>query len=71
VSHRVSHLVRDVAVFAAAVLLLAIAGLILVGYGFAIAIVMVTVVAGLAIVPFAAIYYEERDLPRDGRPGRA
>jgi hypothetical protein len=71
VSHRVSHLVRDVAVVAATVLLLAIAGLILVGYGFAIAIVMVTVVAALAIVPFAAIYYEERDLPRDGRPGRA
>jgi hypothetical protein len=71
VSHRASHLVRDVAVTAAAILLLSIAGLILVGYGFAIAIVMVTVVAVLIIVPFASIYYEERDLPRDGRPGRA
>jgi hypothetical protein len=71
VRHRVSHLFRDVAVIAAGIVVLALAGLIFVGYGFALAIVMVTVVAALALVPFASIYYEERDLPRDGRPGRA
>ena len=63
-----SHLVRDFAVVGAGILAIALAGLILVGYGFALAIALIGGLALVAFIPVVAIYYEERDLPRDGRP---
>ena len=64
----VSHLLRDFALMLGAVLALTVAGWIAVGYGFALAIAMVTGVAAIMVIPFVGIYYEERDLPKDGRP---
>ena len=45
-----------------------VAGWILVGFGFALIIAMMTIVAAAALIPFVVVYYEGRDLPRDGRP---
>jgi hypothetical protein len=64
---RVSHLGRDVAAVVVGIAALSLAGWILVGSGFALAIAMMTIVAAAALIPFVVIYYEERDLPRDGR----
>lgn len=69
-AHRVSHLVRDVAGVVLGIAAVGIASWIFVGYGFALAIVLSASVMAAATVPFLAIYYEERDLPRDGRPRR-
>jgi mannose/fructose/N-acetylgalactosamine-specific phosphotransferase system component IIC len=65
---RTSHLGRDVAAIIAGILALSVAGWILVGFGFALIIAMMTIVAAAVVIPFVVIYYEERELPRDGRP---
>jgi mannose/fructose/N-acetylgalactosamine-specific phosphotransferase system component IIC len=65
---RTSHLGRDVAAIIAGIVALSVAGWILVGFGFALIIAIMTVVAAATVIPFVVIYYEERELPRDGRP---
>lgn len=66
-THSASHLVRDVSIVGAVILLSAIAGLVIVGYGFALALVMMLGVVAALAIPFVAIYYEESDVPRDRR----
>jgi hypothetical protein len=64
---RVSHLGRDVATIIVGIVALSVAGWVVVGFGFALIVAMMTIVAAAALIPFVVIYYEERDLPRDGR----
>lgn len=65
---RTSHLGRDVAAIIVGIVAVSVAGWILVGFGFALIIAMMTIVAAAALIPFVVVYYEGRDLPRDGRP---
>jgi hypothetical protein len=65
---RASHLARDVAGVIFGIVALSVAGWILVGFGFALVVAMMTVVAAALLIPFVVIYYDQRDLPRDGRP---
>jgi mannose/fructose/N-acetylgalactosamine-specific phosphotransferase system component IIC len=52
----------------AGIVALSVGGWILVGFGFALVIAMMAIVAAAAPIPFVVIYYDERDLPRGGRP---
>jgi Flp pilus assembly protein TadB len=67
ITPRASHLGRNVAAFILGIAALSVAGWVVVGYGFALIIAMMTIVAAAMLIPFVVIYYEERDLPRDGR----
>lgn len=65
-THRASHLPRDVAGIVVGIAGLSVAGWVLVGAGFALIVAIMAIVAAAALIPFVVIY-EARGLPRDGR----
>ena len=64
---RTSRLGLGVAAIIVGIVALSVAGWILVGFGFGLIVATMTAVAAAALIPFVVIYYEERDIPRDGR----
>ncbi|HEX6457967.1 MAG TPA: hypothetical protein VF032_03540 [Thermoleophilaceae bacterium] len=64
-THRASHLVRDVAFIVTVVMILAVVSWVFVDYGFALAIVLMIGALAILLVPAVGIYYEERDVPHD------
>jgi hypothetical protein len=65
---RVSHIRRDLVLVGLTVAGLVVAAWVAIGYGAAITVAIMTFGLAVVVVPLAAIYFEERDLPRDGRP---
>ena len=66
--HRVSHIKRDLAMVGFAVAGLVVAAWVAIGFGAAITVAIMAFGLAVVAVPLASIYFEERDLPRDGRP---
>ena len=64
---RVSHIRRDLAVIGLAVAGLVVAAWVAIGYGAALAVAIMVFGLAVLVIPVASIYFEERDLPRDGR----
>ena len=66
--HRVSHIRRDLVLVGCGLAALVVAAWVAIGYGAAITVAIMAFGLAVVVVPVASIYFEERDLPRDGRP---
>lgn len=66
--HHVSHIRRDIELAVAGFVLIVMAAWILEGAGFALAVSMVVGTAMALTIPFVSIWFDQRDLPRDGYP---